>query len=64
MSDLQRSDLGQDDNTSSQVVILKHEEKEIVSKNLQDTLVALISGMQGGDFFEVISLIVYSKFPY
>ena len=49
VSDLQRSDLGQDDNTSSQVVILKHEEKEIVSKNLQDTLVALIGGMQGGD---------------
>ena len=33
----------------SQVVMLRHGEKEIVSNNVQDTLVALIGGMQGGD---------------
>ena len=49
VSDWQRSDLGYDNNIPSQVVMLIHGEKEIVSNNVQDTLIALIGGMQGVD---------------
>ena len=50
VSDWRRSDLGQDNNTLSQVVMLIHGENVIVSNNEQDTLVTLIGGMQGVDF--------------
>ena len=50
MSNRRRSDPGQDNNTTSQVLMLRHGEKDIVSNNVQDTLVTLIDNMQGSDF--------------
>ena len=43
------SDHAQDNNTPLQVVMLRYGLKEILSTNLQETLVSLIYGMQGGD---------------
>ena len=43
------SDCVQDKNTPPQVVMSIHGEKESVSNKVQDNLVSLIDGMQGGD---------------